>query len=92
MENNILEKTTAIYTDWAGELARLGLSQPAVLLLRAFTPFTFLFTQLFYFSQPLIASLLQSEQRQALITLLEDPVAFQSFMAHLNRTREGNHD
>ncbi|MBA4419847.1 MAG: hypothetical protein C0391_01740 [Anaerolinea sp.] len=92
VENNLLEKASVIYADWADELKRLGLSQPAVLFLRALTPFTYLFAQILYFSQPLIGSLLQSEQRQALITLVEDPVAYHKFMALLNRIQEGNHD
>lgn len=87
-----MQKASEVYTGWAGELNRRGLSQPAILLLQAFTPFTYLFSQLYYFSQPLLGSMLRREQRQALITLLEDPVVYQSFTNLLNLTPDGNHD
>lgn len=72
-------RSQAVYASWARQLELRGLSQPAGFLLQIFSPASYLFFQFFLLGQPLLKSMLQTEQHQALADLLDDDSTYQSF-------------
>jgi hypothetical protein len=72
---------------WAAEIRDRGFAQPAALLMTAFTPFSWVFGQFYYFSQPFLATLLPEKDQEVIRTLLQDANAWKEFAERLNDPR-----
>lgn len=71
------------WSDWARNLQRWGLKEPAAVLLEAAGPFKVFLAQAVYFSQPFVRGFLPPDQCQDLAQLLEDRDESLSFIAFL---------
>ncbi len=68
-----------VWEIWACKLRQWGLEDSAASLLEAAGPFTLLFSQLIYISQPVLSQIFPSHQLKELANLLEEPELTQAF-------------
>ncbi len=70
---------------WADKIRQLGLAAPAVLLLEAHKPLSFITGQFLLVSQPLLSFFFAAEGVNNVITLLSDRNCLEGFIAELER-------
>jgi hypothetical protein len=72
-----------IWEIWAYKLRRWGIEDSVASLLEAAGPFTLLFSQLIYISQPVLCQVLPENHLKELANLLEEPMLTRAFAAYL---------
>jgi|GEM_PF-989976 len=78
--------------EWAAQIRDRGFAQPAALLMTAFSPFSWLLGQFYYFSQPFLTALLPQRYQDVIRTLLQDENVWKEFAEQLKDPGESTND